>query len=167
MKHHKSNIETGSKVVGIVRSTETVSLDLLQAVDATVANLADYTKIVDGLVSMLRTSIDDIKSVGVTEGEYIDPDDIAIDGMNRSLDQFKDRLAKMVLHRSEINKDCRLRDHHCETLHDSYDLAMTSVAEIIEVLSIARSEIIKHDLAAEPRCEHFATVEDLIASLHK
>lgn len=167
MTQRKTTIQTGSKIVGIVRSTETVSLDLLQAVDATVDNLNAYAKIVDGLVVMLRGSLVEIESADVTECEYIDPDDIAIDGMARSADHFKDRLAKMVLRRSEIDKDNRLRGHHCEVLHDAYDLAMASLAEMIDILSLTRSAMIKHDLAAEPRCKAFSTVEELIASLHK
>lgn len=157
----------GARVAAIARSTETVSLDLLRAIDGTVEALNGVAKISAGLVSILAGITAEINAAEVTEGEYIDAEDFAIDTMSRTAFELKDYLAQLVRRRSTIDCDHRLAEHHCETLHDAFQAAIDAVAELIESLDTARASIISHDLKAEPRGgqEVFATVNDLIANL--
>lgn len=158
---------TGARVAAIARSAETVSLDLLKAIDGTVDALNGVAKIASGFHSLLHGLSDEVNAADVVEGEYIDADDTAIDGLNRAAGELKDYLAQLVRRRTTIDADPRLCEHHCEALHDAYEAAITAVAELVDALQAARAAIIAHDLKAEPRGgpEVFATVDDLIADL--
>lgn len=159
---------TGARITAIARSTETVSLGLLRAVDGTVDALAGLSKIVGGFSDLCTTITAEANSAEVVEGEYLDADDQAIDALGRTATDLKDFLAVLVRKRAAIDADPRLCDHHCEALHDAYESAEAAVAELIEAAQVARSAIIAHDLKAEPRGgpEVFATVNALIANLH-
>jgi hypothetical protein len=158
---------TGARVAAIARSTETVSLDLLKAIDGTVDAMTGITKIVDGLVSLTGGISNEVNAIQVIEGEYLDADDVVIDTMARTADELKGFLTLLVRKRKAIDDDPRLHDHHCEALHDAYEGTINAVAELIETLESARAAIIAYDLKAEPRGgpEVFDTVNDLIANL--
>lgn len=158
---------TGARVAAIARSTETVSLDLLKAIDGTVDAMTGITKIVDGLVSIIGGVVTEVNATAVVEGEYLDANDVAIDTMARTAGELKDFLTVLVRKRAAIDCDPRLHEHHCEALHDAYEGTINAVAELIETLESARATIIAYDLKAEPRGgpEVFDTVNDLIANL--
>ena len=166
MNPKHNTLETGCKVVGLMRSAESIGLDLLRDIDATVESLASMTKVVTGMAEMLHAVARQIDDMGLVEGEYVDPDDVAVDGLLRSVEQYKNRLVQMVLARKAVDRDGRLASHHCEALHDAYSAAELAVGEIIEALQQARASIIRHDLAAEPRGQAFDSIEALIESLH-
>lgn len=159
---------TGTRITAIARFTESVSLELLRAIDGTVDALGGLTKVVDGFVDLCSTITAEANNAEIVDGEYLDADDQAIDALGRTATDLKDFLAVLVRKRATIDSDPRLCDHHCEALHDAYEAAEAAVAELIEVAQIARSAIITHDLKAEPRGgpEVFATVNALIANLH-
>lgn len=159
---------TGARITAIARSTETVSLDLLRAIDGTVDALNGLVKVVDGFADLCSSITADANSAEVVEGEYLDEDDQAIDALSRTSIDLKDYLSVLVRKRGSIDHDPRLCDHHCDALHDAYEAAELAVAELIESAQIARAAIIAHDLKAEPRGgpEIFATVNALIANLH-
>lgn len=168
MNHqHENVIVTGDRIAGIAQSTEAASIGLLAAIDGTVDAMQGIAQIMNGFSTMLSSAAEEIDAKVVAECEYIDPDDVAIDAMNRASDQLKTFLTRLVNKRSAIDKDCRLKDHHCEALHDAYEEATTEVASLIEELLITRSAIIRHDMKAEPRgnLESFATVDALIENL--
>lgn len=156
-----------ASISGIVRTVETVSLELLRKVDGTVETMEGLAKIADGVSILTAAAITSISSAEVVSGEYLDPDDKAIDTMERTSCELKDYLQQLVLKRATIDTDPLLCDHHCEALHDAYESAMNAVAELAELLQQFRAAIISHDLKAEPRddCESFQTVQDLIADL--
>ena len=158
---------TGTRVSAIARSTATVSLDLLRAIDGTVDAMNGVAKVTTGLVVFLTSVTHEVSSAEVFESEYLDADDQAIDTMERSAGELKDHLAQLVRRRATIDCDPKLHDHHCEALRDAYQAAIDGVAELIETLEKARSAVITHDLKAEPRGgpEVFATVSDLITNL--
>jgi hypothetical protein len=157
---------TGARAFTIARTAETVSLDLLRAVDGTVDALAGVTKVVSGFVSLLSGIAAEVAASEVVEGEYLDPDDKAIDTLERAAGELKDYLTRLVRGKAAIDGDPRLSNHHCEALHDAYEAAMNAVAELVEALQTARAAIITHDLKAEPRdSESFTTASSLIASL--
>ena len=159
---------TGARITAIARSTETVSLDLLRAVDCTVDALGGLVKILDGFADLCMGIGIEANQAEVVEGEYLDDDDLAISALGRTVDVLKDALAVLVRKRAAIDADPNLCDHHCEALHDAYGSAEVSVAELIEAAQSARAAIISHDLKAEPRGgpEVFDTVNALIANLH-
>lgn len=168
MQHqHETVIETGGRIAGIAMSTEAASIGLLAAIDGTVDAMQGIAKIMSGFSTMLVSAVDEIEAKTVVEGEYIDAEDMAIDAMERAIDHLKNFLTKLVRKRTSIDKDCRLKDHHCEALHDAYEEATSEVAELIESLQTTRSAIIAHDMKAEPRsnAETFSTADALIASL--
>ncbi len=163
---HDTVIQTGDRIAGIARSTEAASIGLLAAIDGTVDAMTGIAQVMAGLAKIMSKSCEEIVAKTVVESGYIDPDDVAIDILARTSDQLKDFLTILVRRRASIDCDCRLKEHHCEALHDAYGSAMEEVAELIEVIQVTRSAIITHDLKAEPRnSEAFATVEALIADL--
>lgn len=168
MIHQESFTDTGHRIAHIAKSTEAaVSIGLLDAVDGTVSVLDAIAKIMSGFHALLAGATDEIAKAEIIAGQYIDEDDVAIDAIERTSAMLKDFLIKLVNKRAAINIDARLRDHHCEALHDSYELAMNATASMAESIQMLRSAIISHDLAAEPRsnAEVFITVDELIASL--
>lgn len=167
MIHHATFAKTGHRIADIVRSTEAVSIGLLDAIDGTVSAMVGISKIMSGFHAMLSGAADEIGNTEIAEGEYLDADDSAIDTMERSASLLKDFLTKLVNKRSAIDKDARLKDHHCEALHDAYESAMDATASLIETIQTLRSSIIAHDLAAEPRgnAKTYETMDALIASL--
>lgn len=168
MNHqYESVTETGGRIAGIARSTEAASIGLLAAIDGTVDAMQGVSQIMSGFSKMLSSAVEEIEAKTVVESKYIDGEDIAIDAMERAADQLKTFLTRLVLKRTAIDKDNRLKEHHCEALHDAYESATSEVAELIEALQMTRSAIIVHDLKAEPRAsaESFASVDALIANL--
>lgn len=168
MRHQTETVlETGDRIAGIARSAEAVSLGLLTAIDGTVDAMLGISKVMSGLVALFANAAEEINKRPVIESEYIDADDAAIDSLERAANSQKDFLTRLVLKKKAIDLDCRLKEHHCEALHDAYRQAIEEVAELIETLRAVRASIISHDLKAEPRgtAESFATVEALIADL--
>ena len=156
-----------SKMVGLARSVETVSLELIRNIDETVAALDNRTREMSRLTRMIEETTQELSTMKVIEGQYFDESDVLVNGMEESAKVFNEYLTKLVRKRAAIDKDGRLKDHHCEALHDAYETAMTATAALVDALHAARATIITHDLAAEPRgnTEVFATVDDLISSL--
>lgn len=157
---------TEDRVSVIARSAETISLGLLRAIDGTVEALQRDVSMLQGVTTTNEEVTKTIKGVAVEQGQYLDPDDVAIEALERCASGLKDHLTYLVRKRSAIDKDGRLTGDHCEALHDAYEQAMNATAEVIESVEVFRSAIISHDLAAEPRAsaETFATIQELIES---
>lgn len=159
-------MDAGHRIAGIARSTETTSLELLDQIDGTIGTMEGLEAVMNGFGRMLASFTDEVKGKEALPGEYLDADDVAIDALAKAEEVLKNLLTKMVRGQSNIDKDCRLKDHHCEALHEAYERATGAVAELIELATCARAAIISHDLKAEPRdlatCE---AVDALINSL--
>ncbi len=160
---------SNARIATIARSTETVSLDLLRAIDETVGALTGVAKIASGLAELVAGITTEVTGTTSSPGAYIDPDDKIIDTMMRTAGELKNSLTALVRRRTTIDGDGRLRDHHSEALHEAFEAAIGAIAELAENLDTARAAIITHDLKAEPRdgAEVFATVNDLISHLHR
>ncbi|MCL2345283.1 MAG: hypothetical protein FWC58_05480 [Desulfobulbus sp.] len=157
---------TSSKLVGIATSTEAASIGLLVAIDDTVDALQGIASVMRGFSSMIAGYGESIRTLTVAAGEYIDADGVAVDAMASAADALKRMLTRLVVLRSSIDRDTRLKQHHGEALHDAYDAAISEVAELVETLLDTRAAVITHDLAAEPRDGRvFRSAEDLIADL--
>lgn len=155
-----------NSVLALARSTEAASIDIIRAVDGTVDTLTHIDSLQRELVKRVHLALERTAKCEITVGQYIDPDDTAVEVFEHVESGMKDFLHTLVSKRSEIDRDCKLQDHHCESLHAAYDLAMTSAADVIDVVRDARHAIIAHDLAAEPReSETFDSIELLTASL--
>lgn len=149
----------------IVRSAETVSLELLDAIDDTVTSLQAVAKVISGIDCMLTEVTDKISTIQPKEGVYLDPEDMVIGLLDQSIQSFSHELRRMVNKRAAINMDNRLQAHHSEALHDAYDEAMTATASLLEALYSARAAIIKNDLAAEPRAFPHNSADEVISAL--
>lgn len=170
MEHQYEHTQfTGEMIAGIAQSTEAASISLLSAIDGTVNAMQGISSIMHGFSKVLSSTADDIKGLEIVESKYIDPDGIAVDAMASASSSLQNFLTKLVLKRSAIDKDARLKGHHCDALHDAYEETMNEVAELVDVLLQARAAVITHDLAAEPRdaAPAFRTVEELIDSLRR
>lgn len=152
-------------LTSIVRSAETVSLELLEAIDDTVTSLQGVAKVISGLEYLLTEAADKISAMPAKEGVYLDPDDRVINLLDQSIQSFNHELTRMVNKRSAINRDNRLQAHHSESLHDAYDEAMTATASLLEALHSARSAIIRNDLAAEPRTFPHPSADEVVSAL--
>lgn len=154
MNHQNENVVvTGDRIAGIAQSTEAISIRLLNAIDGTVDAMQGIAKIMSGFSTMLCSTAQEIGAKTIVSGELIDPHDVAIDAMQRSVDQLKTFLTKLTLKQGTIDKDYRLKDHHCESLHDAYEEATGEISVLIEELEATRSAIISHDLQARPHDE--------------
>ncbi|WP_412479886.1 hypothetical protein [Azonexus sp. IMCC34839] len=169
MQHNFESVHwTGADLAGIAATTESVSISLLAAIDGTVDAMNGITSVMTGLCKVLSACNDHIKSLDANPGDYIDPDGIAVDAMASAASSMQNFLTKLVVKRSAIDRDSRLKDHHCEALHDSYEDATGAVAELVEMILDARASLITHDLAAEPRdTTPFKSIEDLIDNLRQ
>lgn len=157
---------SGHRIAGLARSTEAASIGLIDAIDGTVDALTGIASVMSGFDRVASSIADEIKIRPVETGKYLDPDDEAIDALKQAASCLKDFLALLVRKRSAINRDARLKDHHCEALHDAYEASSGAIAELIESLESLRATIISHDLAAEPRdAQAFSTVEALVKNL--
>ena len=148
------------------RSTE-ASIDLLKAIDGTVESLLATSDLTLAQAKLTAAFALRVKKIPVQVGAYIDANDNAIDALERAENLLKSKLARIALKRSAIDKDDRLKGHHCEALHDAYESAMDAIAILIDGVQTLRDSIISHDLDAEPRdgIEEYATVAELVTSL--
>lgn len=156
----------GHRIAGVARSTEAASIGLIDSVDGTVDAMIGIAKVMSGFDQMTSSMAADIKKRAPEPGNYLDPDDEAIDALGKAASSLKDFLAHLVRKRSAIDCDARLNGDHCEALHDAYEEASSAIAYLIESVESFRAAIISHDLAAEPRdTESFEAVTALIQSL--
>lgn len=153
-------------LAGIIRSAEHVTLDLLEAIDDTVASLGGFARVISGLESMMVGATANVAALQPQQDCYLDQDDVVISHLDQAIQSFNHHLTRMVNKRASINLDDRLQPHHGDALHDAYDEAITATAALLEALHSARSAIIAHDLAAEPRSTPHTTADELIAALH-
>lgn len=159
---------TGGELAGIAASTEAASISLLAAIDGTVDAMRGIASIMGGFSKVLAQYNENIKAREIKAGEYIDDDGAAVDAMASAASSLQNFLTKLVVKRTAIDKDARLKEHHCEALHDAYEEATSEVAELVEMVLDTRASIITHDLAAEPRDgQIFQSVEELIEDLKK
>ncbi|MEF8755968.1 MAG: hypothetical protein V5B60_18880 [Accumulibacter sp.] len=166
-EQHEDLVRMKDRIARIAETSETVSINLLAAIDETLGALHGMASVMSGIFQMLDKSAEEIASMPVIVGRYIDEDDAVITSMDRAILELKTLLYRLVLRHSLVDRDGRLKDHHCESLHDAYERVESEVAGLIEVLHNTRAAVIAHDLRAEPRegMETFATVEELVASL--
>lgn len=168
MSHSEAAAFSGRRTAGIARSAETASTELIDTIDGTIDAMIGIESVMRGFASMLSPLAEQADSAEIEEGQYFDEDDEAINALALAAGGLKNFLTRLVIKRGAIDKDKRLRDHHCEALHDAYEAASTAVAELIEVVQETRAAIIRHDLKAEPRnAVAFDTAEALIESLRR
>jgi len=167
-QRQESPIETGGRLASMAQYSETTSIFLLDAVDGTVAALQRKDALASGLARIVANATDEIATMPVVPGQYLDEDDVAVDALASAAERLKTKLARLVLQRTGIDQDRLLKDHHCDALHDAYESASGEIAELIELMQQARAAIIAHDMRAEPAEEMktFATVDELTASLN-
>lgn len=155
------------RIVGVVSGAEAATLGLLKAVDHTVDAMFGIEKVMREFASILIPATEYINNTEIAPGVYVDADDKAINLAAGLSDSLKNFLAVLVRKNAAVDKDGRLKDHHCEALHEAYEQAAGSVAELVEIVDELRRAMIRHDLAAEPRdLDKCGTVDELIASLH-
>lgn len=167
MIHHATFAQTESRIAGIVRSAEAVTIGLLDDIDDTLSTMVGIATIMDGLNKVIAGCIEQMSVLDVVKNVYMDANDELIDRIVITSSTLKDFLARLVAQRSSIDRDSRLKEHHCESLHDAYEEAINATTALIESMDNFRLAIISYDLKAEPRedIEVFETVDDLISNL--
>lgn len=157
---------TASRVLALAKSTEAASISIIRAVDGTVDALTKIDAMQRDLAKCIHKTFEHKTGKNVVAGCYIDPDDTAIEIFEQVESGLKNFLHALVSKRTAIDRDRNLKDHHCDALHEAYDLAITSTAELVDVVRATRHAIIEHDFAAEPReSETFESVSLLSESL--
>lgn len=144
-------IETGDRIADVARSTEAASIGLLAAIDGTVDTMHGVAQVSNGFSKILSGLCEKVEATPVVESNYFDPDDVALDLLSNTVSALKGALSILAQKRDSIDCDCRLKDHHCEALHDAYEAAMTAVGDLVDVVEATRHAIIYHDLKAEHR----------------
>lgn len=144
-------IETGDRIADVARSTEAASIVLLAAINGTVDAMHGFAQVSKGLAKILADLCDKVEETPVVESDYFDPDDVALDLLAKTLPALNNVITVLENKRAAIDCDCRLKDHHCEALHDAYDEALESVIDLVDVVEATRHAIIRHDLKAEHR----------------
>lgn len=151
MSHPEAEPISGHRIAGVARSIEAASTGLIDVIDGTVDTMIGIENVMRGFMRTLSSFAEQVDSAAAKEGQYLDQDDEAIDALSQASDGLKNFLTRLVIKRGTIDKDARLHDHHREALHDAYEAASTTVAELIEAAQETRAAIIRHDLKAEPR----------------
>ncbi|MDR2165225.1 MAG: hypothetical protein LBO79_06285 [Zoogloeaceae bacterium] len=132
-------------------ATETTRLDLLADIDATVDRLSARARELRDMAVFFSRLESEISAAQVVKGHCIDPDFILTSTLERLESDLEAYLPRMMVKRTSIDKDTRLSDAHCESLHDIYDEVMEEAALLHEAIQLARAAIITYDLAAEPK----------------
>lgn len=170
MTKREALIETGHYIADIAQfsAQATVSIKLLDVIENTIKSLTSLTNILNGHNSQLQDLIEYVSNKDIVESEYIDPDDDAIVALEKSRIELKSVWESLNVKRASVYPSGGLNDHHCESLHDAYDLAILAAKSIVDSIEDMRFAIIKHDLAAEPRdIPLYDNVNSLIAELRQ
>jgi hypothetical protein len=148
-------------------SVEGTSLYLLRAIDQTVENLQiseNLARATSDAAAFLTRKISARKAAPEI---FIDPEDVAINGLESGYKSLEEFLPSLLLKKTSIDKDRNLKDDHSQLLHVAYERCIKALAELIESAKELRAAVIRHDLAAESKTrEGFESVDDLIDSLH-
>ena len=153
-------------LVAFAPYAETTSLYLICAIERTVDSLHSKEDIAHAVAAKAVELTERIKGASVLPGQYLDPEDEAIDFFETGYKALEERLPALLTRKSAIDHDSKLGEDHCEMLRNSYDRAIDAVASLIEALKDVRAAIITHDLAAEPKpSEQYESAADLIQSL--
>ena len=158
---------TSGQIASLAVSSETSSLALLNAIEQTVTTLSAVAQVFDASTRVLGEQRDYITASPLLVGQYIDPEDKAVEAVSRVTTSFCAAYQKLEEQRASVFEDARLQAHHSEALLDAYDMALAALSGMIDAWMEVRSAIITRDLAAEPRDdEGFASVDALLADLH-
>lgn len=139
------------------------SLYLLRAIEKTVDALQDIERLSVALAASTLRLAERIRASAAVTGQYLDPDDQAIDEIEAGYRALEACLPQLLVAKSSIDEGCG-RDG--ESLHVAYDRTIAAWADLIEAGKGLRAAVISHDLAAEPRSsESFESADTLIAAL--
>jgi hypothetical protein len=148
-------------------SVEGSSLYLLRAINQTVDSLQTEERLAAAVAEVAEKMTIDIQKSDIVLGSYVDPEDIAINGIEAGYRALEERLPSMLTWQSSIDRDASLNPDQCDLLHTAYDRCIGTIARLIEATKNLRAAVISHDLAAEPRpTQYFDSPKDLISSLH-
>jgi hypothetical protein len=145
---------------------ESTSLYLLRAITRTVDMLQAQEKVADAASGEATALTRRISAQRLVVGQFLDPGDIAINGLESGYKGLEESLPKLVSARDSLTEADPAMAGHSELLHTAFDRNISAVARLVECLKDVRAAIITHDLAAEsaPR-KSFKSVEDLIKNL--
>lgn len=130
-------------------------------------SLHEHERLAEAITASATRLARRIRSTEVVVGEYLDPDDEAINGIEQGYHVLEEHLPGLLLKKAAIDADAALDAEHKEALHVAYDRCIAAFAALIEACKDLRGAVISHDLDAEPRpSEAFDSAEALIASLH-
>jgi hypothetical protein len=142
-------------------------LDLLADIDATVDELAKRSSEFKKASFVFSEIEANTNCAEIIKGQYLDPEDKAIDVFREAEEYLKAYIPHMLRKRASIDMDAELSETHRESLHNAYDEVLVCASMTLESVSLARQAIIRHDLAAEPRDgPAFNSMDELIADLH-
>lgn len=167
--NEKLSIEaTRDSLVRFLGMVEGTSLYVLRAIDETVTTLETEQKLMDAVGEAALAVIADIRADTPKVGLFFDPEDVVINGLEKSYQLLESSLPRIVKKKAAIDHDSRLQADRCEELHAAYDSNIESIATLIEAVKDLRAAIIAHDLAAEGLPgEKFDSVPELVRALRK
>lgn len=157
-----------SKLNAFAHMAEGTSLYLIRQIDQTVDALSADTKAAEAVTAASKVLSAELNDRTPETENYIDPEDQVLDSLKRSYESIEALLPKMLVMKASIDRDDRLKEHHCDLLHASYEEAISTFASMIESVKDLCASIIRHDLIAEPRdIEEFTEFSDLVTVLRK
>jgi hypothetical protein len=146
-------------------SVEGTSLYLLRAIETTVDQLGTHERLAAATAEISGRLAKRVESHQPEPGQYLDPNDEAINAFETAYKGLEEALPGMLLHKAAIDKDDKLDGDQRELLHIAYDRCMSALAYLIEQAKNLRAAVIMHDLAAEPRPQPGTTLQEVLSDL--
>lgn len=139
-------------------------LRVLRAIDDTIEAMVAECRFYRGHAGIGRALIDAVSKAPVIAGNCVDPEGQLNDVLAKLVSHNESNVERMRRKKSEIDVDGRLRTHHCDQLHASYDDAIAALNDDTEVVRDLAAALVSHDLAAETR---EGRCYESVAKLHK
>lgn len=166
MRGSNDSVAVRERVAAFASSAQGSSLYLLRAIEQTVDALTGLTNFARAFSRLANDLAQEVSARIPTTCQFIDPDDEAINSLEKAYRSLDEYLPTMLLRKKAVDEDRALKPDHSELLHDAFNDCISSVAELIEALKAARDAVIAHDLKAESRdIQAHDSANGLIATL--
>src|ERR1700761_3974384 len=93
------------KLAAFGPSVEGSSLFLLRSINDTVDSLGSVEKLSDAFVDTARALIEEIRNAPIVPGQFLDVDDVAINGLEAGYKLLEERLPALLTKKSSIDKN--------------------------------------------------------------
>lgn len=160
--HFHCSIELTSAAV--VQEVAARNLQLLQAIESTVARLSSDAKVLSGICGTFDEVLKALRAA--QPAEAIDPQDVICNILRRASDAVLNMHARGTARRKSAVQDKRLRED--DGVVDAFTEYLAVLDQLHEVIEEMAEWIDTHDAALEPPTGNvYSNVDDLFAAINK